>query len=242
MIIVDNLQRSFGPVHALRDVSFSAADNCITGLLGHNGAGKSTTLRILSTVLRADAGSARVDGHDCAKDAFSVRKSLGVLPHASGLYGNLTGWENILYYGRLHGLRGAELVRACKEWVERLGIEGVAQRRAKGYSQGERLKVSLARTLVHRPQTIILDEPTNGLDVTAVRMLREVLRELRAAGRCVLFSSHVMQEVAALCDDIVIISAGRVVVRGTSAEILSQTGTTDLEEAFVQAAAQGVRP
>jgi len=239
MIIVDNLQRRFGKVEALRGVAFRAADNCITGLLGHNGAGKSTTLRILSTVLRADAGSALVDGHDCSKDAFAVRKSLGVLPHASGLYGNLTGRENILYYGRLHGMRGAELKRACDEWVGRLGIESVAQRRAKGYSQGERLKVSLARTLIHRPQTIILDEPTNGLDVTAVRMLRDVLRELRAAGRCVLFSSHVMQEVAALCDDIVIISAGRVVVRGTSGEILAQTGAPDLEEAFVRAADKG---
>jgi sodium transport system ATP-binding protein len=239
MIIVDKLQRKFGSVQALRDVSFQAADGCITGLLGHNGAGKSTTLRILSTVLRADAGSALVDGHDCAKDAFAVRKSLGVLPHASGLYGNLTGWENIAYYGRLHGLRGNELTRACTEWVQRLGIDAVARRRAKGYSQGERLKVSLARTLIHGPQTIVLDEPTNGLDVTAVRMLRDVLRELRSAGRCVLFSSHVMQEVAALCDDIVIISAGRVVVRGTPAEILSQTGAPDLEEAFVRAAEKG---
>jgi sodium transport system ATP-binding protein len=239
MIIVDNLQRRFGKVEALRGVAFRAADNCITGLLGHNGAGKSTTLRILSTVLRADAGTALVDGHDCSNNAFAVRKSLGVLPHASGLYGNLTGRENILYYGRLHGMRGAELKRACDEWVQRLGIESVAQRRAKGYSQGERLKVSLARTLIHRPQTIILDEPTNGLDVTAVRMLRDVLRELRAAGRCVLFSSHVMQEVAALCDDIVIIAAGRVVVRGTSGEILAQTGAPDLEEAFVRAADKG---
>jgi sodium transport system ATP-binding protein len=237
MIVVARLQRRFGRVQALRDVSFRAEDGCVTGLLGHNGAGKSTTLRILSTVLRADAGSAVVDGHDCSSHPFAVRKSLGVLPHASGLYGNLTGWENIRYYGRLHGLRGAELTRACNEWVERLGIGSVAQRSAKGYSQGERLKVSLARSLVHAPQTIILDEPTNGLDVTAVRMLRELLRELRAAGRCVLFSSHVMQEVAALCDDIVIIAGGCVVVRGAPADILSQTGTTDLEEAFVRAAA-----
>jgi sodium transport system ATP-binding protein len=239
MIVIDRLQRRFGSVQALQDVSFRAEDGCITGLLGHNGAGKSTTLRILSTVLRADSGSATVDGHDCAKAAFAVRKSLGVLPHSSGLYGNLTGLENIRYYGRLHGRGGAELARACDEWVERLGIEAVAKRRAKGYSQGERLKVSLARALIHRPQTIILDEPTNGLDVTAVRMLRELLRELRAAGRCVLFSSHVMQEVAALCDDIVIIAAGRVIVRGTPQQILDHTGTADLEEAFVRAAAQG---
>lgn len=242
MIIVDRLQRKFGSVQALKDVSFRAEDGRITGLLGHNGAGKSTTLRILSTVLRADSGTATVDGHDCATDSFAVRKSLGVLPHSSGLYGNLTGLENIRYYGRLHGFRGTELARACDEWVQRLGIETVAQRRAKGYSQGERLKVSLARALIHRPQTLILDEPTNGLDVTAVRMLRELLRELRASGRCVLFSSHVMQEVAALCDDIVIIAAGRVVVKGAPQQILDYTGTPDLEEAFVRAAAQGDVP
>jgi sodium transport system ATP-binding protein len=159
-----------------------------------------------------------------------------VLPHASGLYAHLSGRENIAYYGELHGMRGAELKRAVDELIERLNLGAVAERRAKGYSQGERLKVGLARALIHRPQTVILDEPTNGLDVNAVRMLRELIRGLRESGRCVLFSSHVMQEVAALCDDIVIISHGRVVVRGTPAQILAATGTSDLEEAFVRAA------
>lgn len=236
MILAERLSKSFGPVQALHDVSFTAADNKITGLLGHNGAGKSTTLRILSTVLRPNAGRALVDGHDCATDSLSVRKSLGVLPHSSGLYVQLTGRENIEYYGRLHGLRGNALKQACDGLIERLGLGSVASRRAKGYSQGERLKVALARTLIHQPRTVILDEPTNGLDVNAVRMLREILRELRTAGCCVLFSSHVMQEVAALCDDIVIIAHGRVAVRGTPAEILNELGTTDLEEAFVRAA------
>ena len=198
-------------------MSFEAQDGRITGLLGHNGAGKSTTLRILSTVLRPDTGRAVVDGHDCVEQPLQVRRSLGVLPHASGLYAHLTGRENIRYYGKLHGLQGAELDRMTDELIERLGLGAVAGRRAKGYSQGERLKVALARALVHQPRTIILDEPTNGLDVNAVRMLRDLVRELRASGRCVLFSSHVMQEVAALCDDIVIISHGRVVVRGTPA-------------------------
>jgi sodium transport system ATP-binding protein len=236
MIEVAGLQKRFGAVTALHEVTFQAGNGRITGLLGHNGAGKSTTLRILSTVLRADAGRADVDGHDCATDPLGVRRSLGVLPHASGLYAHLTGRENISYYGRLHGLRGQELRRAVDDLIERLGVQEVAERRAKGYSQGERLKVALARALVHRPQTIILDEPTNGLDVNAVRMLRELIRELRASGRCVLFSSHVMQEVAALCDDIVIIAHGRVVVRGTPAEILAATGAPDLEEAFVRSA------
>lgn len=239
MIQVEGLRKRFAAVQALQDVSFTAGDGRITGLLGHNGAGKSTTLRVLSTVIRANEGRALIDGHDCAKEPLQVRRSLGVLPHASGLYAHLSGRENIRYYGELHGLRGAELNRAIDELIERLALGAVAERRAKGYSQGERLKVGLARALIHRPQTIILDEPTNGLDVNAVRMLRELIRELRQSGRCVLFSSHVMQEVAALCDDIVIISHGRVVVRGTPAEILAATGAPDLEEAFVRAAEQG---
>lgn len=239
MILVEGLRKHFGPVQALHDVSFTAADGRITGLLGHNGAGKSTTLRILSTVMRADVGRAVVDGHDCATDSLQVRRSLGVLPHSSGLYVQLTGRENIEYYGRLHGLSGAALTNACNSLIDRLGLGAVAGRRAKGYSQGERLKVALARSLIHRPKTIILDEPTNGLDVNAVRMLRELIRELKAGGCCVLFSSHVMQEVAALCDDIVIIAHGRVVVRGTPDEILTSLGTRDLEEAFVRAADAG---
>lgn len=239
MIQVEGLRKRFGTVPALQDVSFTAGDGRITGLLGHNGAGKSTTLRVLSTVIRANEGRALIDGHDCATEPLQVRRSLGVLPHASGLYAHLSGRENIRYYGELHGLRGVELKRAIDDLIERLALGAVAERRAKGYSQGERLKVSLARALIHRPQTIILDEPTNGLDVNAVRMLRELIRELRESGRCVLFSSHVMQEVAALCDDIVIISHGRVVVRGTPAEILAATGAPDLEEAFVRAAEQG---
>lgn len=236
MIQVEGLKKHFGAVQALQDVSFMAGDARITGLLGHNGAGKSTTLRVLSTVIRANEGRAVIDGHDCAQEPLQVRRSLGVLPHASGLYAHLSGRENINYYGELHGMRGAELKRAVDDLIERLGLGAVAERHAKGYSQGERLKVGLARALVHRPQTIMLDEPTNGLDVNAVRMLRDLLRELRESGRCVLFSSHVMQEVAALCDDIVIISRGRVVVRGTPAEILAATGAPDLEEAFVRAA------
>jgi sodium transport system ATP-binding protein len=240
MIQVEQLSKSFGSVRALQDVSFTVPDGRITGLLGHNGAGKSTTLRILSTVMRADGGQASVDGHDCAHDALAVRRSLGVLPHSSGLYQQLTGRENIEYYGRLHGLKGATLTQACDVMVERLNMSGFVNRRAKGYSQGERLKVALARALIHNPRTVILDEPTNGLDVSAVRMLRELIRGLKANGCCVLFSSHVMQEVAALCDDIVIIAQGRVAVRGTPDEILASVGTTDLEEAFVRAAAAEV--
>ena len=236
MILLENIRKRFAAVQALHDVSFTAADGRITGLLGHNGAGKSTALRILSTVLPADSGRAVVNGNDCVTESLQVRRSLGVLPHASGLYANLTGRENIHYYGRLHGLSEEDIVGASAALIEQLGLGAVVDRRAKGYSRGERLKVALARALIHKPRTVILDEPTNGLDVSAVRMLRELIRELKASGCCVLFSSHVMQEVAALCDDIVIIARGRVVVRGTPEEIRAALGTSDLEEAFVRAA------
>lgn len=234
MIEVDSLSKRFGEVQAIDGLSFTAGDARITGLLGDNGAGKSTTLRILSTVIRADTGQARVDGHDCHQQSLEVRRSLGVLPHGSGLYAQLTARENIRYYGKLHGLRGAQLDHATDDLIERLRLADIADRRAKGFSQGQRLKVALARTLVHRPQTLILDEPTNGLDVNAVRMLRDLLLQLREDGCCILFSSHVMQEIDALCDDLVIIASGRLVMQGTPQEILQATNTASLEDAFVR--------
>ena len=233
MIEVAGLVKRFGKVEALRGVDFKAADGEITGLVGPNGAGKSTTLRILCTVLRAGAGSARVGGIEVADDPKAVRRRIGVLPHNSNLYGNLSARENIAYYAALQGLEGAALTAAVATTVERLGIEPFADRRAKGFSQGQRLRVALARALVHDPDTLILDEPTNGLDVMATRVLRDVIRERRDSGCCVLFSSHVMQEVAALCDRIAIVAQGRVVVDGTADEIRAATGCEDLEDAFV---------
>jgi sodium transport system ATP-binding protein len=235
MIRVESLTRSFGAVRAIDGVGFEAQDGRITGLLGPNGAGKSTTLRILYTVLRPDAGRARVDGIDVAADPLATRRAIGVLPHAAGIYPQLTGRENITYFGELHGLSGERLARRVEELVVELGMEGYAGRRAKGYSQGERVKVALARALVHAPRNLLLDEPTNGLDVMATRALRALILKLKAAGHCVLFSSHVMQEVAALCDDIVIIDHGRVVAAGTPQALLAQFGAASLEDAFVAA-------
>lgn len=237
MIEVDDLAKRFGKVEALRGLSFRAADGEITGLLGPNGAGKSTTLRILCTVLRADAGCARVGGIDVRDDAMAVRRGIGVLPHNSNLFGNLSARENIAYYAALQGLAGATLDRAVARIVERLDIAPFADRRAKGFSQGQRLRVALARALVHEPGTLILDEPTNGLDVMATRVLRDVIRERRDDGCCVLFSSHVMQEVAVLCDRIAVVAEGRMVVAGTADEIRARTGCDDLEDAFVSAVA-----
>ena len=234
MIEVEVLAKRFGPVEAVREVSFSAADGRITGLLGPNGAGKSTTLRMLYTVLRPDAGSARIDGTDVVADPLAARRSIGLLPHSAGIYRQLTARENIRFYGELHGLAPALLRRRIDELVGRLDMTEFADRRADGFSQGQRIKVALARALVHSPRNVLLDEPTNGLDVMATRALRELIRGLRAEGHCVLFSSHVMQEVAALCDDVVIIDHGRVAASGSPAALQARFGGSSLEETFVR--------
>lgn len=235
MIEIDGISKQFGTVRALDTVSFKAADGRITGLLGPNGAGKSTCLRILSTVLQPDTGTARVGGIDLKAASLAARRTLGVLPHSSGLYQQLTGRENIEYYGRLHGIAEEPLAARVDALIERLELGAIAQRKAKGFSQGERTKIALARALVHDPQHLLLDEPTSGLDVMATRHLRDWLRELRAQGRCVLLSSHVMQEVEALVDDLVIIAAGRVTLMGSPAELAQRFPGRSLEEIFVEA-------
>ncbi len=238
MIEVRDIGKTFGTVQAVESVSFSAADGRITGLLGPNGAGKSTTLRILATVLRPDRGEARIGGHDVRSDALAVRREIGVLPHGAGLYPHLTARENIRYYAELHGMRGAELKRRVDAMIGRLGLDDIASRRTKGFSQGQRTRVALARALVHDPSHVLLDEPTNGLDVMATRALRELVRGLREEGRCVLLSSHVMQEVAALCDRIIIVAGGRITAEGTPDELRDHYREHDLEEVFVRAIAE----
>ncbi len=236
MIAVEHLAKRFGKrgeVRAVDDVSFVAPRGEITGLLGPNGAGKTTLLRMLATLIVPDEGHARIGGLDVVADRAEVRRRLGVLSDARGLYPRLTGRENIAYYAALHGLGGAERDQRIDALVDELGLRDVAGRRAQGYSQGEKMKVAIARALVHGPDTILLDEPTNGLDIMSVRALREQLRRLRAEGRTLLFSSHVMQEVAALCDRIVILGRGRVVATGTADELIAQSGAATLEDAFV---------
>jgi sodium transport system ATP-binding protein len=233
MIEARDLCKRFGAVEAVRQASFVARDGEITGLLGPNGAGKSTTLRMLYGVLTPDSGRACIDGIDIRGETSSARAHLGVLPHAAGLYGNLTARENIEYFGSLQGI-GRERLRArTAELVRSLGMEGFIERRAKGFSQGQRIKVALARALVHDPANLVLDEPTNGLDVMSIRNLRDMLKNLKAQGRCILFSSHVMQEVAALCDQVVIIGEGRVLAQGTLQSIRERSATQSLEEAFL---------
>ncbi len=235
MISVKDIHKSFGKVHAVRGVSFNAPDGKITGLLGPNGAGKSTTLRVLYTVLKPDEGTAVIDGADVVSDSLAARQKIGALPHGAGLYPHLTARENIAYYAKLCNIDKSEVGDRVASIIRLLEIEDFADRRTKGFSQGQRTKVSLARALVHDPQNVILDEPTNGLDVMATRSLRHLILKLKDTGRCVLFSSHVMQEVAALCDDICIIANGLVAIDDSLAGIRERTGQDDLEEAFVSA-------
>ena len=241
MIVAEHLRKTFpgkgkkaAPVVAVDDVSFTAHDGQITGLLGPNGAGKTTTLRMLYTLMRPETGRVRVDGHDTATEADAVRRVLGVLPDARGVYKRLTARENIEYFGALQGLSKADTAGRIGLLAASLQMEDFLDRQTEGFSQGQRTKTAIARALVHDPKNVILDEPTNGLDVMTTRGLREFLRQLRAEGRCVIFSSHIMQEVAALCDRIVIIANGRVMAEGTPDELRAKAGTENLEDAFVQ--------
>ena len=235
MIEVSHLHKSFGKVIAVQDVSFTAPDGQITGLLGPNGAGKTTTLRVLYTVLKPDRGAAAVDGYDAVTAALEVQRRIGALADNRGLYQRLTARENIRYFGRLQGLSGEALERNIEGLIKLLDMQDFADRRTDGFSQGQRLKVAIARALVHGPRNVLLDEPTNGLDVMSTRAMRTFIRRLRDEGKSVLFSTHIMQEVAALCDNIVVIARGQVVANGTPDEVRRATGQANLEDAFVAA-------
>ena len=233
MIEVRDLRKRFGSVVAVDGVSFVAKNGAVTGLLGPNGAGKTTTLRMLYGVMKPDAGQIRVDGVDAVAAPQAAQARLGVLPDVYGLYPRLTAREHIRYYGELHALDGATLDRRTNDLVRLLDMTEIIDRRAAGFSHGERTKVALARALVHEPKNVLFDEPTNGLDVMSTRAVREIIRRLRSEGHAVLFSSHVMQEVSALCDSIVVIAAGRVAASGTSDELRAQARQDNLEDAFV---------
>jgi sodium transport system ATP-binding protein len=234
VIEVKDLHKAFGDVRAVEGVGFTARDGEITGLLGPNGAGKTTTPRMLYTLMTPDRGQVLVDGIDAAVDPLAVRRRLGVLPDARGLYKRLTARENIDYFARLQGLPEDELRTRREALVQALEMGDIADRRTEGFSQGQRVKTAIARALIHDPGNVILDEPTNGLDVMATRALRQFMLKLRAEGRCVLFSSHIMQEVGALCDRIVVIARGRVVADETPDALRAQTGEANLEDAFVK--------
>jgi sodium transport system ATP-binding protein len=253
MIEVDRLVKSFvakgrrrrgtpvARVEAVRGVSFTAADGETTGLLGPNGAGKTTTLRMIGTLVVPDSGQARVDGHDAAGDPIAVRQRLGVLSDARGLYVRLTARENIRYFGRLRGMGDEAIEASIDRLAALLEMQPLLDRRTDGFSQGERMKVAIARALVHDPQNLMLDEPSNGLDVTATRALRGLINRLRDAGKCIVMSSHIMQEVTALADRIVVIAEGRAVAAGTTEAVIADAGAKDLEDAFFRLTERAAR-
>jgi sodium transport system ATP-binding protein len=233
---VGRRRRAKAVVHAVTDVSFSAQDGRITALLGPNGAGKTTTLRVLETLMLPDRGSITVGGFDVAGDPVAVRRELGVLSDARGLYTRLTARENVLYYADLRRVPRAEGETRLAMLADLLEMRDLLERRTDGFSTGERMKVALARALIHDPRHLVLDEPTTGLDVTSTRALRRLLRHLRDQGKCVLFSTHIMQEVEQLCDEIVVVAHGRTIAHGTAADLCATAGATNLEDAFVELA------
>ena len=234
MIEIQNLSKRFDQLDALKGLDLVARDGRVTGLIGPNGAGKTTAFRIVYGLLVADEGTAKVDGIDVAQNRMAAQSQLGVLPDVRGLYPRLTAREHIRYFGRLHGASGKALETDIEELVARLGMADFADRLTKGFSRGQELKVALGRALVHRPRNLILDEPTNGLDVMSTRAVRDLILEMKAQGHCILISSHIMTEVSALCDDLVIIAEGQAVASGTPDALRMQTGNDDLEDVFVR--------
>lgn len=234
MIKVSNLHKSFGDIKAVQGISFEARDGEVTGLLGPNGAGKTTTLRMLYSLLPPDAGEIRIDGLNPAHDAMAIKNTIGVIPDNRGLYTLMTARENIHYYGELHGMAEGDIRSRIDEFVEILNMSDFIDRRTGEFSQGQRVKVAIARAMVHDPQTVLMDEPSNGLDVMSTRELRKYILGLKSAGRSVVLSTHIMQEVAALCDRIIIIAAGKIAADGTADELLNQSGCDTLEDAFVK--------
>jgi sodium transport system ATP-binding protein len=234
VIRVENLHKSFGKVKAVRGISFEVRDGEITGLLGPNGAGKTTTLRMLYSLLPPDQGEIRIDGLDPTRDAMAIKRTLGVVPDSRGLYTRLTARENIRYYGALHGMPPEVLGARIEALSQTLDMGEFIDRRTEGFSQGQRVKVALARAMIHEPQTVLLDEPSNGLDVMSTRALREYIRGLKRNGQSVVLSTHIMQEVAALCDRIIIIAKGEIAADGTQQELLDKSGCDSIEDAFVK--------
>ena len=239
MIEVKAISKSFGDVKAVKEVTFTAPNNQVTALLGANGAGKTTSLRMIYSLITPDSGQVLIDGIDPKKDPEKARKLLGVLPDTRGLYLRLTARENIEYFGRLHGMNDQDILSRTESLVKDLRMEDFIDRKTDGFSQGQRVKVAIARALVHDPQNIILDEPTNGLDVMSTRGVRAFLQKEKQRGKCILFSSHVMQEVSAVSDEILVVNDGIVCASGTEAELHQQTNTNNLEDAFVHIVTNG---
>ncbi len=240
MIEVKAISKSFGNVQAVKEVTFTAPNGKVTALLGANGAGKTTSLRMIYSLITPQSGLVLIDGINSCKDPENARKLLGVLPESRGMYKRLTARENITYFGKLHGMPDEKIESRTNSLVKDLRMDDFIDRRTDGFSQGQRVKVAIARALVHDPQNIILDEPTNGLDVMSTRSVRAFLRKEKERGKCILFSSHVMQEVSAVCDNILVIHNGILCASGSQQELESQTNQDNLEDAFVHIVTNGL--
>lgn len=234
MITGNNLRKAFGKVKAVDGLSFSAGDGAITTLLGGNGSGKTTTLRMIGSLIRPDAGSVTIDGADTMRERGKALSHLGMLHDDFGLYPRLTIIEHVRFSAQLHGLSGRTLSKAVDSAIAALGLDDIRNRFTAGLSHGQRMKTALARTIVHGPRNLVLDEPTRGLDVFSVRVLRELLRRLRSEGVCILMSSHAMSEVMELSDRLIVIDQGKLLAEGTPAEIIAKGGGGDLETAFLR--------
>ncbi len=223
-----------GKVIAVDQLSFNCVPGRIYGLLGANGAGKTTTLRMLATLLKPNSGTATVAGCDVVSEPDLVRSKIGFLATSTALYARLTARETIFYFGRLHGMADSEIEIRVRQLSEELGLGEFLDRRVDKFSSGMKQKTSIARTVVHDPEVLILDEPTLGLDVMAARNIVRFVRSCRDRGKTVVYSTHVMSEVEKLCDTIGIIHNGRLVTEGTLDELRLRHGETDLEEIFVK--------
>ena len=241
MISVERLSKKFGKVQAVDKVSFQVQDGKITGLLGENGAGKSTTIRMIAGAVAPDSGSLYLDGTSLKLGDFKQRANLGVLTDVRGLYQKLTVRENIELYGSLYGLEGDRLRTEVDRVIDMLAIKDIEKRKTLGFSTGQKMKVALARILVNRPKNLILDEPTSGLDVLSTRNLREVIKQLREEGCCILLSTHIMQEIDQLCDEVIIIDRGRVLKQDSKENLLRSTESQSIEDCFVGFLEPGAR-
>jgi sodium transport system ATP-binding protein len=242
MIEARNLKKNFGAVQAVQDLTFSAPDGAITGLLGSNGAGKTTTLRMICGVLQPDRGSVRIDNVSPSHDPRALQSRVGALLDHIGLYPRLTTRENLTYFGELRGIPSGLLAKRVDQVISLLGLEAIADRRTAGFSQGERMKTALARAILHSPQNLLLDEPANGLDVPTVRALRQTLRQMRDSGMCIVLSSHILEEIRILCDQVAIVSNGCIAAQGTPGDLCRQTGSASLEDAFMKLTSDQVAP
>lgn len=234
MIEANNLCKRFGDVTAVDGISLRVDDGKITGLLGPNGSGKTTTLRMLYTLMKPDNGKVIIDGIDAAARPIEAKQRLGVVPDSRGIYNRMTSEENLVYYGRLQGVKGADLKTRVAQLSRDLGMDDILGRRTEGFSQGQRVKVAIARAMMGDPHNLLLDEPSNGLDVMSTRALRSFLMAQRDQGKAILLSTHIMQEVVALCDHIIVIAHGRVQAEGTADDLRSKAGEENLEDAFVK--------